>query len=95
MRNKKENKMNDKLWIALILFATFADQNDFKMLETESFDDDFDDMLHEFESEGADEIKNRIIDFIKSYKDEARKMNETYRKTKKMCGAKMESEDKE
>lgn len=84
--------MNDKLWIALFLFATFADQKDFKMLETESFDDDFNEMLHEFESEGADEIKNRVIDFIKSYKDEARKMNEAYRKTKNMCCARKEGE---
>jgi hypothetical protein len=87
--------MNDKLWIALFLFATFADQNDFKMLETESFDDDFDEMLHEFESEGADEIKNKVIDFIKSYKDKARKMNEAYRKTKNMCCVRKEGEQKE
>lgn len=76
--------MNDKLWIALFLFATFADEKDFEILTSDSFDFDYvyDRIVQCTEDTDSESIKRSFIEFMKSQKEKFRDLNEVCRQAK-------------
>ena len=72
--------MRDDYWIALFMFAKFAGDKEFKLLTSDSFDEDYDKMLSELETTESEILKGEVIDFTKKYRDRLKRLNEISRK---------------